>query len=133
MDRELTVYQKKLTSPKWQKKRLQILQRDNFKCRACGDTESELHVHHIYYHPLNINSWDYSDYLLITLCDSCHKKEHELDLQYLAEWYFKSLLALTNSCLINMYDLQQAICDESPDGYYIDLFKVELLKIIKGS
>jgi 5-methylcytosine-specific restriction endonuclease McrA len=79
MDKELTSYQKKIKSPKWQKKRLQILQRDDFKCRACGDTKSELHVHHIYYNPLNINPWDYSDNLLITLYDKCHTMEHKLD------------------------------------------------------
>jgi len=34
--------------PKWQKKRLDILKRDKFTCRSCGDKESTLNVHHRY-------------------------------------------------------------------------------------
>ena len=64
-------YSDKLKSPKWQKKRLKIMDRDNFTCQKCGDTETQLHVHHKKYID-GKEPWDYEDSLLITLCDNCH-------------------------------------------------------------
>ena len=55
----------------WQKKRLEIMQRDNFTCKDCGDTESQLQVHHKAYIYGN-NIWEYDNESLITLCESCH-------------------------------------------------------------
>lgn len=65
-------YSDKLKHPKWQKKRLEILQRDNFTCQNCFDKESELHVHHIKY-TYGSEIWDYENKLLMTLCISCHE------------------------------------------------------------
>ena len=42
-------YIDKLKNPKWQKKRLEILNRDEFKCCYCNDTETELQIHHLKY------------------------------------------------------------------------------------
>lgn len=67
-------YSEKLLNPKWQKKRLEILQRDNFTCKLCGDTENTLNVHHKYY-DFNKQPWDYNDDVLITLCKDCHEYE----------------------------------------------------------
>lgn len=39
-------YSDKLKSPKWQKKRLEIMRRDKFRCRLCKDEETQLSVHH---------------------------------------------------------------------------------------
>lgn len=61
--------------PNWQKKRLEILERDEFTCRDCGDTESTLHVHHIMY-IYGRDIWDYDNAFYITVCDSCHKYIH---------------------------------------------------------
>lgn len=66
-------YLEKLKSPKWQKKRLEILERDNFSCRCCGNSESSLHVHHTKY-IVNTDPWDYKNKLLITLCENCHSE-----------------------------------------------------------
>jgi hypothetical protein len=63
-------YFEKLKHPKWQKKRLDILNRDSFTCQYCGDKESTLHVHHFEY--LNPDPWDIDDSLLITCCQNCH-------------------------------------------------------------
>lgn len=68
-------YSEKLKSPKWQKKRLEILNRDNFQCKFCGDIDNPLHVHHISY--CEKDPWDINNDLLLTLCESCHK--HETD------------------------------------------------------
>jgi hypothetical protein len=65
-------YSEKLRDPRWQKKRLEILQRDNFKCRICNDTESELQVHHLSYAN---DPWEIDNWYLVTLCKDCHAHE----------------------------------------------------------
>lgn len=69
----MTTYSEKLKSPKWQKKRLEILQRDEFMCTYCEDAESELHVHHKKYIYGN-EVWDYENENFITLCKPCHEE-----------------------------------------------------------
>lgn len=70
-------YSEKLKNPKWQKKRLEILQRDNFRCFNCLDENSTLNVHHDVY--LGKEPWDTPSECLTTLCDYCHTFEHELE------------------------------------------------------
>jgi hypothetical protein len=72
----IITYLEKLRSPKWQKKRLEILERDNFTCTDCGDNESTLNVHHKIYFS-GKEPWEYENELLITLCENCHKQESE--------------------------------------------------------
>ena len=70
-------YSEQLKDPRWQKKRLEIMQRDSFKCASCGDEKSTLHVHHKNY----VNGkapWEYGD-SLITLCEKCHSKTHLIE------------------------------------------------------
>lgn len=64
-----TSYAEKLKDPRWQKKRLEILQRDNFTCSCCGDTKSSLHIHHFKY---NGDPWDVDNSCLTTFCELCH-------------------------------------------------------------
>ena len=70
-------YSDKLKDPRWQKKRLEIMNRDNFACRSCSDIESTLHVHHVKYLK-QFDPWEYSDEYMITLCDECHAEWHRL-------------------------------------------------------
>lgn len=62
-------YTEKLKNPKWQRRRLEILQRDEFRCRLCNDDKTELHVHHKKY---NGDPWDSEDDDLVTVCKYCH-------------------------------------------------------------
>lgn len=71
MSRKHESYADKLRRPEWQKKRLEILERDGWKCRDCGDTASQLHVHHVYYIK-GRSPWEYDDSALKTLCEACH-------------------------------------------------------------
>lgn len=64
-------YSELLRHPKWQMKRLEILQRDNATCQLCGDTETELHIHHKEYIKGN-KPWEYNNDVLITYCKICH-------------------------------------------------------------
>lgn len=65
-------YKEQLLDPRWQRKRLEILQRDEFICQVCFDGESTLHVHHKHYHKGRM-PWEYEDEELVTLCASCHE------------------------------------------------------------
>lgn len=62
-------YSEKLKDPRWQKKRLKILERDSFKCHYCNDEKTQLQVHHLKY---NGEPWESNDKYLITLCAHCH-------------------------------------------------------------
>ena len=68
-------YATKRLDPRWQKKRLEIMQRDEFKCTECNDEKSTLNVHHRYY-VTNREVWDYPSFSLTTLCESCHSTAH---------------------------------------------------------
>lgn len=63
-------YSEKLKDPRWQKKRLEILSRDNFTCTLCGDTETTLHIHHKEY---NGQPWEADSDCLETHCEHCHE------------------------------------------------------------
>lgn len=58
------------TDPRWQKKRLEIMERDGWKCVACGDGSNTLHVHHVLY---SGQPWETPDSFLQTLCEYCHE------------------------------------------------------------
>jgi hypothetical protein len=64
-------YSDLLKDPRWQKKRLEIMQRDGFMCQKCHDKCETLHVHHKQYKS-KTKPWDYLDDDLITLCELCH-------------------------------------------------------------
>jgi hypothetical protein len=64
-------YSEMLKHPKWQKKRLEVLERANFECELCGDGDSTLNVHHGYYRKGN-KPWEYRDESFHCLCEDCH-------------------------------------------------------------
>lgn len=66
-------YSDKLRDPRWQKKRLEILQRDSFTCRYCDAQDKELHVHHLQYKK-GKQPWEYEDSNFLTLCEHCHDR-----------------------------------------------------------
>jgi hypothetical protein len=66
-------YAEKLKDPRWQRKRLEILERDKFTCRFCRSTEKTLHVHHRIYLK-GRQPWDYEDHVFATLCEDCHEE-----------------------------------------------------------
>lgn len=69
----MTNYAQKLKDPRWQKKRLRILERDKYTCQLCKSKEKFLHVHHKIYN--DKDPWDIEDGSLITLCSECHECE----------------------------------------------------------
>jgi hypothetical protein len=69
-------YFEKLKDPRWQRKRLEIMERDDFTCVSCGNKEKTLNVHHKTYRK-GAEPWDYEDGNFMTLCEPCHEQSHE--------------------------------------------------------
>lgn len=69
-------YSDKLRDPRWQRKRLEIFQRDNFTCVICHHSDKEIQCHHILYKKRD--PWDYPNHLYQTLCHECHAERQIL-------------------------------------------------------
>jgi hypothetical protein len=67
----MATYSEKLRDPRWQRKRLEVLNRDDFTCQCCGADDKTLHVHHGYY-KRNAMPWEYPAGSLWVLCAECH-------------------------------------------------------------
>lgn len=72
-------YKEQYLHPNWQKMRLAILNRDKFTCINCRRKDTTLHVHHLKYSK-SVFIWNVPDWYLVTLCETCHSKEHNRDL-----------------------------------------------------
>ena len=75
-------YSEKLKDPRWQRKRLEMMQRDDFKCVSCSSEDKTLHVHHKYY-VSGREPWDYPPCAYATMCWHCHEIETQ---QGVDEW-----------------------------------------------
>jgi len=71
-------YRELLKDKRWIEKRNKILTRDKNTCQFCGCQHRYLHVHHKKYEKDKM-PWEYDDENLITLCDSCHEMETEMN------------------------------------------------------
>lgn len=101
-------YSEKLKHPKWQRKRLEIMQRDGFKCKLCGDDETSLNIHHVEYS--DGEPWEIDNEKLITICDECHLCIHEIDDQ------------------VNISNINSCKTNTSINGYKIIFFKIKKSK-----
>jgi hypothetical protein len=80
-------YREQMLDPRWQRRRLEMLNAAGWACAQCDDGSRTLHVHHRQYFKGRL-LWEYSDLELVVLCDVCHSVEHT-DLESL-----KALLAI---------------------------------------
>lgn len=80
-------YSEKLRNPKWQKKRLEILEAAGWKCQACDAEDNTLAVHHLIYLSGH-EPWDYPNDHLECLCEDCHSFREEFN-----EYWGRSLAA----------------------------------------
>lgn len=71
-------YWEQLRDPRWQEKRLEILNRANFKCEICDfkPTGEPLAIHHKYYEK-GLMAWEYPNDALICACERCHEEAAE--------------------------------------------------------
>ena len=65
-------YDQYLSSQEWLDKRADVLDRDEFKCQGCMESEAK-NVHHLSYE----NVGDEFCFELISLCEECHGRLHE--------------------------------------------------------
>lgn len=105
----MSIYSEKLKDPRWQKKRLEVLERDEFTCQKCADKETELHVHHKAY-KFGIQPWEYDLNNLETLCKRCHA---------LVEWHKveKKTMCYSHSQETGV-GLKSWVCAKSESGAY---------------
>ena len=97
-------YSDKLKDPRWQKKRLKILERDGWKCVVCTNDKNTLHVHHLRYQG---NPWDCPDKYLITLCERCHGSEESIGR---GNPVLKELAEKINKPCLEIFDRMVLIC-----------------------
>jgi len=121
----MPTYLEKLQDPQWQKKRLKVLERDNWECQHCKDKLSTLTVHHIWYNSF-IDPWEYDDYMLITLCQKCHDEEHA-SIIIEGDRFLNRKSGLTNyefSCIVYefLHRVNSCFCDQ-PKRHTIKLPK----------
>jgi hypothetical protein len=69
-------YAEKLKDPRWQKKRLEVLNEAGFTCENCGDGKEELSVHHRYYKK-GADPWEYDMDDYVVMCKKCHSRLHD--------------------------------------------------------
>lgn len=114
-------YANQLRHPLWQKKRLEILSRDNFTCQTCFNTEMNLQIHHLSYCDV---AWETPNDELITLCESCHKKAELIKLVPNPVEITKSISELKSKLLDNNYSKYA----KNVFGQGISLLESELIK-----
>lgn len=92
-------YRERLRDPRWQKNRLAILERADWRCEGCGTREVNLQIHHGYYER-GVMPWEYPAEALYCLCDDCHeraearKAEAYRELGLIAPWHQAHAVAL---------------------------------------
>lgn len=113
-----------LRDPRWQKRRLEIFQRDNWTCTKCSETMRTLHIHHLYY-KWDCNPWEYPDDALVTVCELCHEKYEFLKwlvkhgLPMLKPDFIESDIASINDLVERKVWLNQH--EESVQKYMLDI------------
>lgn len=100
-------YAEKLKDPRWQKKRLEILNRDEFTCQYCFSQTETLHVHHLQY-IYSKEPWDYDNKFLITYCKKCHDDITKFDKQANAIIISELMVGLNNpfikGCAVKVFE-----------------------------
>jgi len=83
-------YSEKLKDPRWQKRRLEIMERAKFRCELCTHDKNMLQIHHKFYQT-GKEPWEYGSDALICVCEDCHdivsKVERELLSAFPPQYY----------------------------------------------
>jgi uncharacterized protein YkvS len=120
-------YSELFKDPRWQKKRLKVMERDGFACVSCHDKDTTLNVHHIVPYRKNAKPWEYEDDELTTLCEICHKEITDII------EYCKGIMMGRCWCLDSALEMQQIM--EEFDGMKIHELNMvwKILHVIKNA
>lgn len=99
-------YKEQIKSPKWQKKRLQILELHNYTCEICGDTETQLHVHHSRYIK-GRKIYEYDNDVLMCVCEKCHNEIHNKNKEVKEEKIYPKYLSELIDLMIERLEKDQ--------------------------
>lgn len=127
MEKRESEYSKLLRDPRWQKKRLEILNRDKFQCVLCGNDNETLHVHHKIYKS-GKKPWEYENSLLVTLCDGCHENEKNNMEHYLNCLHFYLKDKFFSSDIFNIMHGFSMMENNFPYGVFSSAFEWFLSK-----
>ncbi len=108
----MKTYAQLLRDPRWQRKRLEIMERDNYTCRRCEATDKTLNVHHTYYEK-GLMPWQYPNGSLYTFCEDCHKAEGAHKTEW--DWKFVETFrraGATNATLERLVYIMQDLAKE---------------------
>ena len=102
-------YSEKLKDPRWQKKRLEIFQRDDWKCLGCEASHTTLHVHHLKY---SGEPWEVENEFLETLCESCH------EIRESGNYFAKQFREKPSKDIIELIKSLLVICENNEDSRF---------------
>lgn len=98
-------YAEKLKDPRWQKKRLHLLELARWECENCHSDSSTLHVHHVFYESKR-QPWEYEDNDFMVLCETCHQAIQDKCNSILRMMAVQSTYLVTSgSSCIDYYDM----------------------------
>jgi transposase len=97
-------YSEKLKDPRWQKKRLEVFERDKFQCQACDSKDKTLHVHHLKYEG---EPWESPMEYLETLCEDCHEARTSFDDFWKNHWSKTKCVLTTFTVFRVLYRLSE--------------------------
>lgn len=121
-------YVQRLRDPRWQRKRLEIMNRDDFRCRLCGESEATLNVHHLWYRR-EADPWDYPDTALVTTCGGCHEELHVFPVG----GYLVEALIVGGASMVNMMGVLAAFESSLSDGPYAQRMTTEQWAVFEGA
>lgn len=91
-------YAELLKKLQWQKRRLQMLEKADWRCVECGAEDQQLHVHHKRY-IAGAKPWEYGDEDLAVLCEQCHEKAHGIEPEHPRPGMRRNRPSTTNTLL----------------------------------
>ena len=71
-------YSEKLQDPRWQRRRLDVLNLRNWTCEDCASTDKPIQVHH-YHYIRGRDPWQYRDDELRVCCRDCHEERQGIE------------------------------------------------------
>lgn len=79
----IMTYAQRLKDPRWQKKRLELLNKAHWTCEECKAVEPAdgLQIYHVFY-MLGKLPWEHDDRIMMVLCDGCHKRRQKVEQEF---------------------------------------------------